>query len=172
MEERLKHIERYLEEQIVGSGGMPGQIVRKLKKQEQEIEELKEVVEGDENTPGLNSRVRHTESKIEQFNIMSLKINGDGTDSNRGLLSRFEATERITQTAKTTATTVSAFVGLFGFSLIGFFWNDLQTKHAEHRQSIIELDKRIQILEKDLASNTAKSEERNRWAERIYQGEK
>jgi hypothetical protein len=205
--DRLTKLEKAMVEHVTGSGGTPGALQQAIKRKagaedvdkrlkgvtdaieangkfdiasREMIDSLTQMMEGDELAPGIRRRMGAIEGKMPILDAMELKMNGDGTESNKGLADRFTRVESNVQTSQTatdaTKKTLYTILAVFGgviASTIGFFWNDLRTDIASNQAEIATLSKQLNEAKVQRAEDIGKldslktrTETDRQWAEK------
>jgi hypothetical protein len=200
LEARVKSLEKAMGEYVTGGGGAGGSLQTAIKKKantdavdaqvkairdaieangkfdvtsREMIEALNALMDGDELSPGIRRKLSAIEEKMSGVDAVVLKVNGDGTDSNKGLADRFVAVEQASQSSQTMAKTIGYIMGVGGLTIAGFFWNYLSGGITDNGAEIKALQAEVQTLKVQRAEDIGKidslktrTETDRQWAEK------
>lgn len=198
--ERIAKLEKAMNEHVTGSNGTPGTLQTAIKRKagsedmdkrlsaitnaleangkfdvasREMIEAINQILMGDELSPGLRVKLDSIEQKSREYDSVVLKVNGDGTESNKGLADRFVVVEAASKASETMAKTVGYIAGFIGLTVAGFFWNYLSGGIASNSAEIAALKEQVNAAKVqraedvgDLNSLKTKVETDREWAEK------
>lgn len=201
--DRIAKIERAITEHVTGSGGTPGSLQTAIKRKagsedmekrlqaitnaleansksdiasREMIDGINQILMGDDLSPGLRVKIDAIEQKSREYDSVVLKVNGDGTDSNKGLADRFVVVEAASKASETMAKTVGYIAGFVGITIAGFFWNYLSGGIASNSVEIAALKEQVNAAKVqraedvgDLNSLKTKVETDREWAQKALE---
>lgn len=201
--DRIAKIERAITEHVTGSGGTPGSLQTAIKRKagsedmekrlqaitnaleansksdivsREMIDGINQILMGDDLSPGLRVKIDAIEQKSREYDSVVLKVNGDGTDSNKGLADRFVVVEAASKASETMAKTVGYIAGFVGITIAGFFWNYLSGGITSNSVEIAALKEQVNAAKVqraedvgDLNSLKTKVETDREWAQKALE---